>query len=289
MFCGNCGTEMEETKTFCRECGALLHPPGDEAPTWRLPETSPVAEPQRATSPVRTTPTAPPEAPFPTYDQPVVYQPPYPASYQPPVHEARGNISLGDWLSGGWQVYKENALLMSLATLLATILSFCTAGVMAGPLLMGLYRMAFKTMRGDRPQMSDLFNWEGKFLKGFLSFLFFAAIYAGFSAARGSEILAIIGLMVVNPFLTIMLAFVLPLIVERNADIGPAITTVGRMIFSREKFTWWLVGFIFFVINLGGAALCGAGALVTIPLVVSTAAVAYRSLFGIDDPNRTMP
>lgn len=288
-YCPNCGTDIEEGKKFCRQCGTLLEPTGEEAATWRLPPPT-TAETQMPTVPIRPNPTAPPEAPLTAvYAPPADYYtpPPFPVPYQAPVQPARGHIAIGDWLSGGWQIYKENALLMSLATLLVVGLGSCTAGVLAGPMLMGMYRMAFKTMRGERPEIGDLFNWGGRFLQAFLSFLIVAAIFIGFTAGK-SEILGLIALIVVNPFLTVLLGLVLPMILERNVDIGAAINKAGRMVFSRDWLMWWVAGFVFAIINFGGAT-CGVGLLITLPLIVSALAVAYRNLFGIDDPNRTMP
>ena len=213
--------------------------------------------------------------------------PPVPYHHQPPP-PPQSNIRLGDWLSGGWQVYKENGLLMSLATLVGAGLSAVTFGILAGPLLMGLYGMAFKTMRGERPTMSDLFKWEGKFFQSFLSFLIFAAIYTAFTAGGRGGFIGVLAFLIVNPILTIGLSFVLPLLLDRNMDIAAAINTVGRLIFSRDKLMWWVAGLVFFFINFAGLTACGIGFLVTLPWTISAAAVAYRQIYGIDDPNRTL-
>ncbi len=295
--CPNCGTEIEEGKKFCRHCGTPIQSARDvsdieEAETIHLyPNPTGEADTNVPTSPIQSGNTAaqlPPTAP--AYVPPPVnyYTPPQPpAVYQPPA-DVRSNIRLGDWLGGGWQVYKENWLLMSLASLLAIFLGAVTAGILAGPLLLGLYGMAFKTMRGERPVISDLFNWQGRFLQAFLAFLISAAIYFGFAAGGRSELLIVLSFLVVNPILTVALGFVMPLILERDMDIAAAINTVGRLMFSRDKLMWWVVGLVFFFINLGGASLCGIGFLVTLPWTISAAAVAYNQIFGIDDPNRTL-
>lgn len=295
--CPNCGTEIEEGKKFCRHCGTpapsrIGEPDIEEAETIHLtPNPTSNTDTNVPTTPIQSGNTAahlPP--PIPAYVPPPVtyYTPPQPpAPYQPPA-DVRSNIRLGDWLGGGWQVYKENWLLMSLATLLAAFLGVVTLGILAGPLLMGLYGMAFKTMRGERPVISDLFNWQGRFIQAFLAFLISAAIYFGFAAGSRNELLVVLTFLVVNPALTVAFAFVMSLILERNLDVAAAINTVGRLMFSRDKLMWWVVGLVFFFINLGGASLCGVGFLVTLPWTISAAAVAYNQIFGIDDPNRTM-
>lgn len=316
MFCRHCGTsvlyEGEEAPTSQLpsepEPGAeqaTWHLPAGPSPdsasnaelneeyqTWRLPSgATPNAEQQRPTMPVNqgaTTPQAPPQGN--PYLPPVQYYqpPPPPMHYQPPPSAPRGEIRLGDWLSNGWRVYSENWLVMSLATLTAVGLSIVTFGILAGPLIMGLYRMAFKTMRGERPVFGDMFAWEGRFVQAFLSFLVFAAIYVGFTAGGRGGFLSVLAFLVVNPILTIGLSFVMPLILERNVDAATAVNSVGRMLFARDKLMWWVAGLVLFFINFAGATFCGVGALLTLPWTISAAAVAYRQIYGIDDPNRTL-
>jgi hypothetical protein len=264
----------------------------EEAATWRLPpETRAQPEQPRATMPVapgHTAPSTPPTAyvaPVPYYPAPVA---PPPVQYQPPVESGQANISIGDWLSTGWQVYKENWLLMTLATLLAGFLTIVTIGILGGPMLLGLFRMAFKTLRGERPLLGDLFNWEGRFLQSFLAFLIFSAIYGGVTRiGQGSAISGLLSL-VLTPILTIILAFVIPYLLDRKGDIAAAINDVVRLVFSRDRLMWWVVGLVFATIILGGSIGCGVGILVTTPWIISAAAVAYRDVFGMDDPNRTL-
>jgi uncharacterized membrane protein len=190
-------------------------------------------------------------------------------------------------LSGGWQVYKENWALMSVASLLAFILSACTLGVLAGPLLMGLFRMAFATMRGERPVMGDMFNWRGRFLQSFLTALIFGAIYAGLGGIGNNN--AFFGLLsaAATPMLTLMFGFTTSLVLERDMDVVNAINHVSRLVFSRDAFMWWVVGLVFAAITAGGFIGCGVGILITLPWMISASAVAYRDVFGFDDPNRT--
>jgi len=194
---------------------------------------------------------------------------------------------LGDWLSGGWQVYKENGALMSTATLLAALLGTLSVGILAGPMLMGLFRMAFKTMRGERPEIGDLFNWQGRFLQAFLTFLIFALVHAGLTGLGNNSMHGLLSL-VVTPLLTMMLGLTMSSIAERGLDVAKAINEVWRLIFSRDALMWWVAGLVFAAIAGGGFIVCGIGVLVTLPWMISASAVAYRDVFGIDDPNRTL-
>jgi len=268
------------------------HLQGEDAATWILsPQPEPEPEPKRPTTPVQpatTSPTTPPTsgAYIPPAPAPY-YPPPHPTQYQPPVQPSQPHIALGDWLAGGWQVYKENAALMSVATLLAAILGTVTIGILAGPMLMGLFRMAFKTLRGERPEIGDLFNWQGRFVQAFLTFLIFALVHAGLTGLGNNSLHGLLSL-IVTPLLTVMLGLTMSSIAERGLDVARAINEVGRMIFTRDALMWWVAGLVFAAIGGGGFIACGVGVLVTLPWMISASAVAYRDVFGIDDPNRTL-
>lgn len=299
--CPNCGTDAEEGQKFCRNCGQPSNLSGEDAPTWHLPQDlAGPAEQSNPTAPVRSNPTTH-QSPLPgadSYSPPVPYyppappgyyqQPPLPAPYVPVPQASHVNISLGDWLSGGWQVYKENWLLMSLATFLGSLMSLATIGILAGPFLMALYRMAFKTMRGERPNLGDLFAWEGKFLQAFLTFLIFVLVHGGLSGAGNSGGAAAIIAFIITPLLAVTLGLTMPLISEHRMDVAKAINTVGRLIFSKDAIMWWVVGLVFSTISVGGVVACGVGIFITLPWIICSGAVAARDIFGFDDPNRTL-
>ena len=289
-WCPNCGRNIDEGEKFCRQCGMPQHLDGEEATTWIL-EPQNVSDPRRKTSSVQpgpTSPTTPPTGagyipPTPT----PYYQAAYPVQHQMPVESGQPHISLGEWLSGGWQVYKENGGLLSVATLIAIAIGAGTGGLLGGPLLMGLLQMAFKTMKGERPSLGDLFDWRGRFLHSFLTgVVFLIAQLALSGAGSNSGFFSFIGLCLV-PFLSVLLGFTMSLVLERGTDVVNSLNEAAKLIFSRHAFMWWVVGLVFAAISFGGVLACGVGVLVTLPWMISASAVAYRDVFGIDDPNRT--
>lgn len=290
IWCPNCGRNVDEGEKFCRQCGMPQHLSGEDATTWILSPPPESARPTTRVQPEPTSPTNPPPAEtyVPNPQVPAYYPPTYPAPYQTPAPGASAHISLGDWLSGGWQVYKENWSVMSVATLIGFALSICTLGILAGPLLMGLFRMAFSTMRGERPVLGDLFRWRGRFLQSFLTALIYGAIYMGLGGIGNRN--AFFGLLsaAATPMLSLMLSFTMSLILEREVDVLNAINQVSRLVFSRDAFMWWVVGLVFAAISGAGFLGCGIGILVTLPWMISSSAVAYKDVFGFDDPNRTM-
>lgn len=299
-WCPKCGRNVEEDEKFCRQCGMPQDLRGAEATTWILSnDPAPPSEQSRPTHPVNPNPTGatnPPTGPAfvpptPYYEQPPpvtpYYQPPLPVPYQP-QQPAESHISLGDWLSGGWQVYKENWALMSVASLLAIIIGASSLGILAGPLLMGLFRMAFATMRGERPVMGDLFNWRGKFLQAFLTALIFGFVHLALGGLGNNNSFFGLLSLAATPLLSVMLGFTVSLILERGMDVVNAINHVAKLVFSRDAFMWWVVGLVFAAITAGGMLACGVGLLVTLPWMISSSAVAFRDVFGFDDPNRTL-
>ena len=176
---------------------------------------------------------------------------------------------------------------MSLATVLGGLLSVASVGILAGPLLMGMLRMAFKTMRGERPNMGDLFNWQGRFLQAFVTFLIFALVHVGLTGLGGNSLHGLLSL-VVTPLLTVMLGLTMSSILERGLDVARAINEAARVIFSKDAVMWWVTGLVFSAISFGGTIACGIGVFVTLPWMIAASAVAYRDIFDIDDPNRTL-
>ena len=281
------------------------HLRGEDASAWILAAQQkprpqgPYAPEGPYTQGINPTPTAPNAQTGPAYlppqeqgSPPQVYTWPSPAPgpqvpYLPPAQMGQSNIRLGDWLSGGWKIYSQNWLLMSVATAIAFGLGFVTVGILAGPLLMGLFRMAFKTMRQERPEISDLFNWQGRFWPAFLAFLIFGLIYLGASGLSSNGPFSGLISLVLWPFLTLMTGLTTSYLLERRPDVGSAINEVGRMVFSRDALMWWVVGLVFTAISGAGIAGCFVGLFVTLPWMISASAVAYRDLFGIDAPNRT--
>jgi zinc-ribbon domain len=286
-WCPNCGKSIDEGERFCRRCGMPLYLTGDAATEWvRSNPTAPASErPTEHMVPQQTAPSSGQTGP--AYVPPAYLTPTTPPTYYHPAQQEESHISLGEWLGRGWKVYKENWFVMSLGTLLSGFLGLVTIGILAGPMLMGLYRMAFKTMRGERPEINDLFQWEGRFGQAFLAVLIFVLIQGGVSGMDRAGAFAAIFSFVASPFLTVILSLTMPLILERRMDVAKAINEAGRLIFTKDALMWWIVGLVFAAISLGGVVGCGVGILVTIPWMISSSAVAYRDLFTLDDPNRT--
>jgi uncharacterized membrane protein len=124
-------------------------------------------------------------------------------------------------------------------------------------------------------------------LHAFLAFAIFGLIYLGATGLfSNGGVSSLIGL-VAWPFLSLLTGLTMSYLLERRPDVGNALNDVGRTIFSRDALMWWVVGLVFVTLSAAGLAGCGIGIFVTMPWMVSSLALAYRDVFGIDDPNRT--
>lgn len=88
-------------------------------------------------------------------------------------------VRLGEWLSGGWALIKDDIVTFAVAALLAGLIGGATGGICMPPLVIGLYMMVGSRMRGDSVEIGDVFRGFEKFGPAFLAYLLVAiAVYA---------------------------------------------------------------------------------------------------------------
>ena len=134
----------------------------------------------------------------------------------------------------------------------------------------GLYRAAFKQLRGGKIEVRDLFSGGDCFLRSLG-----ATILVGIIVGIGAMLCVIPGLIAQG-----LLFFTVPLIVDRGLGVTDAMRTSWEM--GKRN----ILMFTLFVIVVGliaqvGAYACGVGVLATFPLHFTMFAVAYRDCFGI--------
>jgi hypothetical protein len=217
-------------------------------------------------------------------------------------------VRFGDWIGEGWNMFAAewkvwvlNALVFALVTVVPLLgmyffffigmaaASSAGGGPEVGVLLIGLffvvvllvgllsmyvaagmYRCAFKQLRGEPISTSDIFTAGDCFLQCLLAYILIS-------------ILTTIGfLLCIVPGFIVMgaLYFTLPLIVERK--MGPA----EAMQASRDATRGDLFMFILFALVVAflaqaGSYLCYVGMLATLPLHFTIGAVAFRDCFGV--------
>lgn len=227
-------------------------------------------------------------------------------------------ISIGKYISKGWQLMNKRMGLLLGATIVAWLLvqvASVAAIVLFGPIMGGLYWIYLCVLRDQHTTFEDLFSgFSHSFKKLFLAFLYqvllaiavalpglilailgFALTYAQFNAANGdydqtilwyigggigfSLLVAILPLMVLS-WLTL---YALPIIMEYRLTAWEAVklsAAIGR----RQVFK----GIVLMIVN---ATLASIGMVVFVFGVIFTAVwsqavviVAYDELFGNEEP-----
>jgi uncharacterized membrane protein/ribosomal protein L40E len=216
-------------------------------------------------------------------------------------------VRFGEWIGEGWNMFAEqwkvwvlNALVLSLVTIVPLIgiyiAIFLAAAASAGrggvglgmvmlPLMSlaailiiacstfligGMYRTAFKQLRGEPISTGDLFSAGDRFLP-----LLGASIVIGILVMIGAALCVIPAFIVAGA-----LYFTLPLVVERGLGVGEAIQR-SRDATRGDLFMFVLFTLVVLLLAQAGSYLCYVGLLVTWPLQFTIAAVAYRDCFGV--------
>ena len=190
-------------------------------------------------------------------------------------------VKTQEWLSEGFELYKENFGLLVLSGLVVTLLSAVTIGLLAGPMLAGLALITLRLYDNDMtsPSVGDVF----KGFNFFLNTLLFCIVW-------GVAILVIVLILNVIPLIGQLLSFAftwaaqailmfsLFLIVDRGMGFWEASMASINMV----KTNFWpflIFGVITSVIGSVGGMLCGIGMIFTLPLQVCMLTVAYRASF----------
>ncbi len=222
--------------------------------------------------------------------------------------QAVANVRWGEWIGEGWQMFVEKwrvwvvqmlvvfvAFAIPVVPFYLVLVTSQLAAAEGGappempplflPLMLiivvvslfggaffwsGLYKTAFKQLRGEAVSIGDLFSGGDIFLR--VLGAFFAI---GILAMLGA-ILCIFPAFIVAG----LVWFTIPLIVDRNLSIGEALTTSYEM----TKGNWFMFTLFAFVVSLlagMGQFACYVGLLVTYPLQFTITTIAYRDVFGV--------
>ena len=191
-------------------------------------------------------------------------------------------VHLSDWFEKGFQQYKENISVLIPATFIALIVSVCSAGILAGPMLSGMLMLTLGLLDGrtPRPKVSDLFRGFGFFLHSFL----FVIIWGVVASAGALVLLPLpgVGQLTALFFVYVAQAFLMfgPfLIVDRHMNFRNA----SVVSFQTVKSNFWSflsVSAVASVIGSMGGILFGIGVILTAPLQACILTVAYRAVFG---------
>ena len=191
-------------------------------------------------------------------------------------------IKIGDTISLGWNLYKNNLGLCILATLVAMLVSGVTCGICGGPLACGLFMVLQRLIKKSEPKptIGDVFKGFDVFLH---SFLIWIVSFVGYWFIQ--MILACIP--VIGWLISLILSFIYApilvwswmLIADRRMKWTEAIGFVLKELFNGNFTTPVILGILAGLIGGLGCFLCGIGIIFTIPLSYCIYAAAYEQLF----------
>jgi hypothetical protein len=194
-------------------------------------------------------------------------------------------VKFGDWIEGGFNLYKTNFGTLVLASIFVVVISAITAGILAGPMLAGLALVTLQLLdrKGPQPEAGRVFKGFDYFLQSLL----FVVVW-GIGILAGSLILGVIpviGQLASVAFVYAAQAFLMFgmfLVVDRQMEWLPA--SMESINIVKANF-WPLFGLsaVAGIIGSIGAIAFGIGVVFTIPIQGCILAVAYREVFGSSD------
>jgi uncharacterized membrane protein len=139
----------------------------------------------------------------------------------------------------------------------------------------GLWRTAFKQLRGETISVKDLFSGGpifGRVLGAIIALAFLGLLGALFCIFPAFIVAG-------------LFYFTIPLIAERNLDVSSALSAS----YEATKKHWFMFALFAFVVSILaslGQFACYVGLLVTYPLQFTISAIAYRDIFGVPGARR---
>ena len=166
----------------------------------------------------------------------------------------------------GWQPVFFAGLFGSLIFIPPAFLFF------AAPFYAGLYYMAFKSMRGEKARIRDIF-------KGFRRF--WGALFLWWLSLIAFIVLCTTGIgILVAPLLWAISMLALPLLIDERRDLGSAFGAAFKAVFTWKNCArFWLYGLVVPLVSCLGILGFGFGLFITVPLAVCVQVIAYRDVF----------
>jgi len=194
-----------------------------------------------------------------------------------------GTVKIGDAISEGWNIYKDNFGLVFLGCLITWLVSAVSCNICLGPLVCGMFMILARIVKKSepKPEVGDVFKGFDKFLPAFLLVLVCGICY--FVLQCILLMIPVIGwilLLIVAFAYGPILTWALMLVANRGMKWTEAVGVVLKSTFN-GKFTMpILLGILAGIIGGAGIVACGIGVLFTMPLAVCIYAAAYEQVFG---------
>ena len=175
---------------------------------------------------------------------------------------ARPRLDVGLSFKGGWNTFTADIVPLLVGGLIAGVLSVVTLGILAGPLVAGLYSMIVGRIRdGRRAEIGDVFSCMDRFWS------FFAAALVLF-VLIGLASLTIVG----GVLLATIWMYVIPLMVDRKLDLYDAMAASYHLVVDNGFWEHLALAIVLIALN---AVADGPLAILSVPFTLATIGAAY--------------
>ena len=175
---------------------------------------------------------------------------------------ARPRFDIGLAFKNGWNAFTADVVPFLVGTLIAGLLSVITLGILAGPLVAGLYNMAVRRLRdGQRAEIGDVFSCFDRFW-GYLWAALVLVVLIGLAS------ITIVG----GVLLATIWIYVFPYMVDRRMGLTDAMSASYHRVVDNGF--WEHLALIVIFLAVGTVANGWVG-IVTFPLTIAVIAGAY--------------
>ncbi len=180
---------------------------------------------------------------------------------------------LGAVLRESWELFKKNALVFVLASIVATLAAVVTFGILAGPVFVGLIEIVRRAQRAEPVQIGDVFNRFDSFLPSAI-----ALLLIGLAVCIGSFLLVAPGLLA-----ALFSGFTLHAIAYERLSAIDAIKRSFQIV--KDHFIQSIALFVLISVAqaIGGAVVLGL--LLVLPLSIIASTLAYQRMAPSPSPD----
>jgi hypothetical protein len=205
-----------------------------------------------------------------------------------------GNLELGPLISKAWAFITGNLVLILVSYLILAVIGVipCVGFVLMGPLMIGFVRIIQRRLKGETPEIGDIFKGFQEFGRGFVTGLlmvlcglavaiplYVVAFILGFIPVLGIVLPPLVMIVAVFCALAlIVFSFVWPMVASSTVSPTEAVSKSFKFLLANAgpMLTLTLVAT---AIGMAGVIACGIGMIFTMPLGIVMMVMAYEEYY----------
>jgi uncharacterized membrane protein len=216
------------------------------------------------------------------------------AMTEAPSPAPAGNLELGPLISKAWTFVTGNLVLILVSYLILAVIGGipCVGFVLMGPLMIGFVRIIQRRLKGETPEIGDIFKGFQEFGRGFVTGLlmllcclavaiplYVLAIILGHIPVLGFVLAPLV--MIVGAFCALavsVFSFVWPMVASSTVSPTEAVSKSFKFLLANAgpMLTLTLVAT---AIGMAGVIACGIGMIFTVPLGIVMMVMAYEEYY----------